>query len=369
MSDISISVNPEILEWARTERGYSVSDAAERLRKSGAQVEEWERTGNPLTYSDLKSIARVYRRQMSVFFLDDVPKKIKIPEDKRNLTVDESDLSAETLLAIRRTSRYLEVARELSETKQLSESYAWLQNINRSGSVASIANQVRELLGVTIDDQTHAADSAGALRIWREKIEANLGIFTFSLLMPHGELDGFSYVENGFPYGIALNSRNTKNRNIFTLFHELAHIIEGHSGICFISEGDGHQEGPERRCDRFAAELLMPRPALKIPDSLESLRGYARQLHVSAEAYTRKLESAGLIPRDKSEEYLREIRRTPYSKQARRDDIRIPPVVMSRSRHGETFFNLIIDAHAGGRLSSSQAADILNLRPTAIDKL
>jgi Zn-dependent peptidase ImmA (M78 family)/transcriptional regulator with XRE-family HTH domain len=368
MTDIALTLNPEVLQWARAERGYSVSDAAARLRKSAAQIEEWEKSGKPVSYSELKNIARVYKRQMSTFFLGEVPKKTKIPEDKRNLSINGSNLSAETLLAVRRTSRYLEVARELTTPAVLHERYAWLKDVSRSKSIEATADKVRELLDVTIDDQVHTSDSAAALRMWRDRIESNLGIFTFSLLMPDGELDGFSYVEDGIPYAIALNSRNTKNRNIFTLFHELAHIIEGHSGICLVSESDGRKDGPERRCDRFAAELLMPRSALKVPTDFETLKTYARELSVSTEAYARRLEAAELIPRDQSEEYLREIRRTPFKRPVTKE-MKIPPVVMSRSRHGESFFNLIIDAHGGGRLSSSQAADILNLRPTAIDKL
>jgi Zn-dependent peptidase ImmA (M78 family)/transcriptional regulator with XRE-family HTH domain len=368
MADVTLTVNPEILSWARTERGYTISDAAKKLNRSVERVKEWEKSGKPLSYSELKNVAKVYRRQMSVFFLKEVPKKTKIPEDKRNLSVSDSSLSPEALLAVRRTSRYLSVARELIEPQVFQNRYRWLKDINRSGSIETIAAQVRDLLGVAVEDQFQVADSRAALKLWRDKIEDSLGIFTFSFLMPYGELDGFSYVEDGIPYAITVNSRNTKNRNIFTLFHELAHIIEGHSGICFAYETDGRRDGPERRCDRFAAELLMPRAAMKVPSNFEELQAYAREFSVSSEAYARRLENIDLIPREKTEEYLREIKKSPLPKPGK-GEMKISPIVMSRNRRGESFFNLIIDAHGRGRLSSSQAADILKLRPTALDKL
>lgn len=368
MTNSTLKVNPQIMTWARDERGYSLEDAASKLSKPVEKLKEWESSGEPITFSELKTVANTYKRQISVFFLKEVPNKTKLPEDRRNLSVDEKSLSVETRLAVRRTSRYLKVARELQDTETLSQEYEWIKAVHKTGSIEQSAKAVRELLKVSTGAQQKLGGSDLALKFWRDRIEDYLGIYTFNLLMPFDELDGFSYVEDGIPYGITLNSRHTKNRNIYTLFHELGHILEGGSGICFISETSGVNDGPERRCDKFAAELLMPKEAMQKPKDYQELREYAKKLCVSTEAYARRLYALDTITLDVRDDFIKQIKSTPLPRPEKKE-IKIPPVVMSKSRHGESFFNLVIEAHGGGRLSSSQAADILNLRPTAIDRL
>ncbi len=257
MKSGSLNVNPAILIWAREERGYSVDQLAEKIDKDAVTIRDWELDGNDIPFADLKKLAKVYKRQISVFFLKDIPKKTKVPKDRRNLNVHETELSPETLLAVRRTSRYLHIARDLVDKDTLSNQYQWLEDIKQQKSLVNAPRQIRDILGVSLDDQTNLRDSQAAFKVWRDRIETKLNIYTFSFLMPRGELDGFSYIEEGYPYAITLNSRNSKNRNIFTLFHELGHILEGHSGIC-LTTIDGDATNIEHRCNSFAAEFLMP---------------------------------------------------------------------------------------------------------------
>ena len=42
---------------------------------------------------------------------------------------------------------------------------------------------------------------------WRDKIGEALGVYVFRFSLPEDELDGFSYIEDGIPYGITVNSK------------------------------------------------------------------------------------------------------------------------------------------------------------------
>ena len=68
-----------------------------------------------------------------------------------------------------------------------------------------------------------------ALKNWRNIIEAN-GIFVFKRSFKQGDISGFCLVDDEFPV-IFLNNSTTKSRQIFSIFHELAHILLSTSGI------------------------------------------------------------------------------------------------------------------------------------------
>jgi Zn-dependent peptidase ImmA (M78 family) len=366
MKSATINVNPNILVWARKERGFEYDDIANKLGKDVSIIKEWENTGENLTFSELKKIAKTYKRQVSVFFLKEVPQATKIPKDRRNLRVDERGLDPETLLAVRRTNRYLRIARDLSDDDDIKSQYKWLAELIKHGSLTDAADKLRDLLQVSVDDQKKCSGSESALRMWRQRIETKLGIYTFQFLMPENEIDGFSYVEEGAPYAVTLNSRNAKNRQIFTLFHEIGHILEGSSGIC-LTTSSVNANNAERRCDAFSADFLLPASTVKVPSNYEELKALALEMCVSAEAYARRAYGLKMISKPALYIFLEQIASAPKNKKSN-DEMRISPLVLSKSRRGEKFFNLILDAYDSGRVSGSVVADILKIRPTRIDR-
>ena len=68
-------------------------------------------------------------------------------------------------------------------------------------------------------------------------------------------VDGFSLVHDQFPV-IYLNNSRPHVRQIFSLFHELAHLLLGENGITRGISLSGGQI--ERFCNQFAAEFLVP---------------------------------------------------------------------------------------------------------------
>ncbi len=354
-----------MMVWARKERGYEIDEIAEKLNKDVSTVREWESTGESITFSELKRVAKEYKRQVSVFFLESVPEQTKKPRDRRNLRVDEKRLHKETMLAIRRTNRYLQVARELLSKAEIQEQYGWPYSGNSSKSFIKTAKGLRTMLNVSVDQQKRLRDSQQALKFWREKIETKLGIFTFQFPMPESEIDGFSYIEEGIPYAITLNSRNSNNRKIFTLFHEIGHILEGNSGLCLVTTTN-NPNSAERRCDSFAAEVLLPRDSVQVPQSYDELKMLAKNMKVSSEVYIRRAYDLKLIDWSTLNYFLDQIHKSlPPKKKI--DEFPMSPLVLSRSRRGVTFFNLVIDAYSTGRINGSDVSDILGVRPTRID--
>ena len=70
--------------------------------------------------------------------------------------------------------------------------------------------------------------------------------------MPLNEVHGFCYSDN-LPNCIVVNSRHPYNARIFTIFHELAHIINNNSGICITEDLLSNQK-EELFCNEFTVK-------------------------------------------------------------------------------------------------------------------
>ena len=92
-------------------------------------------------------------------------------------------------------------------------------------SVTDLARRTREYLDINVETQASWSDSTTALEIWRDCIE-DKGIFVFKDAFQNEFVDGFSLVHDQFPV-IYLNNSRLHVRQIFSLLHELAHLLLG----------------------------------------------------------------------------------------------------------------------------------------------
>ena len=123
---------------------------------------------------------------------------------------------------------------------------------------------------------------------------------------------------------------------------------------------------PAREATKIAAELLLPADSVRAPRSFDELKVLARDMHVSAEVYARRCHSLNLINKDMLDNLLDQIRKGVVS--ARKDEFPMSPLILSKSRRGETFFSMVLDAYDSGRMDGSSVADILGVRPTRVDR-
>ena len=121
-------------------------------------------------------------------------------------------------------------------------------------SVAELAHHAREHLEISVETQASWKSPTEALEIWRNRVEEK-GIYVFKDAFQDDFVDGFSLVHDEFPV-IYLNNSRPHVRQIFSLFHELAHLLLRRNGITRGIKIGG--EKIERFCNRFAAEFLVP---------------------------------------------------------------------------------------------------------------
>jgi transcriptional regulator with XRE-family HTH domain len=71
---IKAPVKPEILIWARRSAGFSVSEAAEKIKVDKDRLERWEADIDAPTIGQLRKLSEVYKRPLATFYLQQVPR-------------------------------------------------------------------------------------------------------------------------------------------------------------------------------------------------------------------------------------------------------------------------------------------------------
>lgn len=166
--------------------------------------------------------------------------------------------------------------------------------------IESFALSVRKYFEITLEDQYDAKDARAFYTLCRKKIE-DKGIYVLHASFPSEDGSGFCLAHSENPV-ILVNTKNqTRARRLFTLIHELAHVLMGKSGI---SDPFVRKNSIERRCNRFAGAFLSPKPYIrrllrnatlsKHPDP-DDVAWVSRRLKISQEASVLRLEQLGIF--------------------------------------------------------------------------
>lgn len=260
-------INPELLVWGRETIGYDLEEAAKKIGVNPERLAKWENgdEDDRPTVKKLFKIANVYKRPFAAFYFSSPPTHWDEPYDKledwRTLPETENakrstGLVLELREAARRREILLDLAEEMGEAIQVFN-LARLQD----ESPASLAHRVRRALGKSIDEQKNCSDSRDALRMWRTAVEEN-GVLVFQTgffnrnSVQIREMRGVALYFDQLPI-IIMNSKDSVTARIFTIMHELGHLILRQSGLSNFR--DFHEiEVDEVYCNEFAGELLVP---------------------------------------------------------------------------------------------------------------
>jgi len=226
------------------------------------------------------------------------------------------------------------------------------------------------------DRRVELADPESALKAWRHTIEST-GVFTFKDSLKDRFISGFCLLHEQFPI-IFLNNSNSFTRQIFTLIHELGHILYQIHGITDIDEKyieylDTNDREIEIRCNEFAAEFLVPindfqKEIPLIEDvGLDIIPELAEKYSVSREVILRRLLDYGCISKEyystKSSEWNTDYLRAGYKEKGG------DWYLIKLAYLGEGFTRLVLDSYHQGRLSKEELGYHFNMNAKNIDAL
>lgn len=364
-----LPINPDVLKWARTSLRLSLEEVAQRL---GAKFEvevlqAWENEEGSPTYPQLEKLAHeIYKRPVAVFFFPSVPKEETPTTEFRTLPDNVADeLPPEIVKLYRKAKLFQLYIEELYEgEKSVTTSLLDAFEINEKSEFPLITKAIRKALGVSIEEQSEWRSTETAFKKWRDALEAN-GVFIFKDSFRNDDYSGFCLYHQKYPI-IFVNNSMPDSRQVFTLFHELGHLLYHSGGIDFRSREavrsfQGHYLNVEVSCNRFANEFLVPQevfdsfePRISKAD-FEKLVDY---FSVSREVILRKYLDRGLVDADYYEKMASE-----WAAQAKKKG---EPggnyYYNQRTYLGERYINLVYERYYQNRISVDSVAEYLNIK-------
>lgn len=384
MTRIEANPTPAVLKWARTSSGLTPEEASRKLGIALEKLALWEDGLAKPTFAQLRKASTVYKRPLAAFYLAKPPRDFEAMRDfRRHPDSEESPVSSDLKQEIRRAHDRRLWALELMQ--QLDESPRKVPSIlTLSEDVENAAAKLRSFLSVKFTEQGTWKNQA--LKLWRSKVE-NAGILTFELTkLPVREARGFSIGLRPLPVAV-VNIKDAQPARIFTLLHEVAHILLDLDGICDLHEDnqDRDHASVETFCNRVAGAALFPRDALFSTDvvkhhsrnrgewSDQELQTLAGLFGGSREAALVRLTNLGLASQpfcDRRREQFRvEYQRLEAEKQARQDSGFAPPHQVALLSAGRLFVQLVVESLNRERITSSDFSDYLQIRAKHIPEV
>jgi Zn-dependent peptidase ImmA (M78 family)/DNA-binding XRE family transcriptional regulator len=375
----TFKLSTSVLEWARVTRGFSIEQAAKKAGVSNERYVSWENGEKKPTYKQLETLAEsVYKRSIAFLFLKTPPQEDSIIKDFRTLSnVEVNDLTVDLRLVLRRAKRFQLILDEVN-IHEIARFKDFQLNLNDDPETISFL--FREFLDFSIEEQYKWKNSEEAFINLKSKIES-LGIFIFQLKMNF--YDARAFCLTGKNPVIVLNTDDSKNGRIFSLFHEVCHVLLNTNSIfkdLKIESNNKNYELIENFCNTFAASFLVPNiyfdKEIELKKSNwteEDIFFLSNRYNVSKEVIARKLLSKKLLTENnfwifkKKWDALAIAAKEQINEKLKDKDSKgFDQSIKIISEKGKPYVGAVISAYQKGNISS---ADLSNYLEAKIDHL
>ena len=369
-------VNKDMLIWARYETPFATTaDAASYINGVSAdKLDAWESGAELPSITEAKKLAAAYKVPFACFYLSVPPeKKIKKYTDRRTKNGTVYYESSYELWS--EINRITGIRDELLEYARDEEFVSFpLPTFEADVSIEEIAKSLRNFLNLKIPFKNKSV-YGNAFNYFRSIFEHH-GILVAQVSgVELSEMKGLSiYCE---PCSIiAVNNKDYERAKVFSLFHELAHLVRRSSSLCLI-DFDERNDEEEKLCDRIAAEILLPEDAFKHvakniwPSYREwsslCLQAIGDKFGVSSIVALRRLYELKMVPyKDYQQIYSalnKEFEANRELIERAREGKKLPIQYYIRylNKQGYLFPRIIVEAHARGAISYGEMCKTLNV--------
>lgn len=370
----AVPVKPALIRWARERAGLTVPNLVEHFEK----YEQWEQGSAPLTLRQLENLAKRTRTPLGYFFLPEPPvERLPVPDFRtvrdRGVRRPSPDL-IETIQIMQRRQNWLRD--QLVEEAQPTRAFVGSAKVTDDPVV--VATEARKQLGLSKDWARHYPTWTDALRGLRLAIESAGVIVTINGVVGNStrrkldpdEFRGFVLCDAYAPL-IFVNGADAKAAQMFTLAHELGHLLLGLGGVFSLEDMQPSNQETEVWCNRVAAEFLVPGAELAslwgAADATDDpFQFLARRFKVSPLVTARRALDLGLINREGFysfyQHYLEDDRRQAASRPSGGDFYLTQEV-----RIGRRFGEAVVRAAKEGRLLFAEAYRLTGLYGATFD--
>ena len=260
-------VKPSILRWARESAGLSLDEAAAKVGINAARgisgadrLLALETEESQVSRPVLLKMAKIYRRPLVSFYLDEPPARGDRGEDFRNLP--DRHTGGEPLVdALVRDIRSRQaVVRAVQVEEEDAESLPFIGSMSSHDGVGPVLASIRRVLGLDLAAFRAQGSANAGFALLRSRVEA-AGIYVLligNLGSHHSAIGvdafrGFALADPIAPF-VVINDQDAQTAWSFTLLHEVAHLWIGATGV-----SGGYSEGAvEQFCNDVASSFLLP---------------------------------------------------------------------------------------------------------------
>ena len=376
-------VQPALLKWARETAHLSIDEVSKRLKKTVDEVEAWETGRDAPSYTQLEKLAYdLYKRPLAIFFVPSEPEEPTPETEFRALPdADLRHLRRETVFLIRRARDYQASLVDLFGGRSPAVKPIW-QNLSISISkpVPAQAAAIRNALNVPTpgSHEWGALDNDGGLKIWRKAVEA-VGIFVFKDSFRQSEISGFCLNHPELPV-VMINNSTTKTRQIFSLIHEVAHILMDRRAISTFDNAPlkrlpNSERKIEQFCNQIAAEILIPsedfsKETMGLPQDIETISidkfaELAGRYRVSREVVLRRFLDAGRV----SQSYYEERKNDWDGQRSQKGGSGGNYYATKGAYLSERLMSEVFARYGRRQINVDEAADFIGVKPKQINEL
>ena len=239
-------INPKILKWSRKRAKFSIEELAKKIGiKNNKEILLWEKGEKKPTFLQARKLAEALYIPFGYLYLDEVPKEeISIP----NLRVNK-------LCRIR--PELYKLINELELRQDWYREYLIKQGVKPLGIVGKYSiNTSYEIIAKDIIDKLNLRDRQRKelLDVVIDSCE-EIGISIMRDNIPLKDFQGLFLNDKIAPI-IFLNTKETKDIQLFTLIYELVYIWIGKSNLSF-KKSIKKMDKTEKLCYKVADEVLV----------------------------------------------------------------------------------------------------------------
>lgn len=357
MSTVRVTLQPHMLSWALDSSGLPEAELLKRFPK----LPQWRSGESRPTLNQARELAKLARIPFGRLLLDE-------PSGERTGVTDFRTVGNRAIHT---------VSADLRETIHANQNrLAWYSDFAADEGIdppkmfasaaiedspAETAKRIRRLLGIETGRALPGSDKVGELAAAVE--EGGILVARNSVVgnstarkLKVSEFRGFTIEDGGYVL-VFVNTADTKSAQLFSLAHELGHVVLGRAGISDHSE---HAD-TERWCNKFAASFIAPAEGVQRfyddADLLTSIGQLSRRFGLSREAMLWRLVELGLTSHDEASRVVGLLK---AGSSEQKEGGGAPPFhILVRSRVGGRFYDTVTRAWANGQIAERDAARYL----------
>jgi len=350
-----IKVNPDVLKTLRKSSGYTVEEIAKKIKTSVTKVKEVEEGLALYTLTQIKKLADIYHRSLAAFFTDTVPAMPALTDYRINR---EKRLTPQVYIA---EGRAHYIANKLTE---LTDKRSQIPNFPGILKPDELAREFREYLKAELLKTKKPEELSSH---YKQLLEEKLLLSIIELPLKAEDVRGFS-VSSDISI-VVLNEEDNPSIKLFSLFHEVYHLLKRTPGICSI-EIEQKVGDIEASCNLFSAEFLVPLDDLKeeykkfMQLDENTISGLSEIYGVSKQVIMLRLLWLGYMSKERYERFKKEGEAKAKGKGfGRRDWNKV-----FQNRVGNLVIRETNNAYRSGKISYSEVMDILSLKAKYTEK-